>query len=57
MRAKQLKIMIEEVQQFMPFSEVEPLIIDMRENLGTLHQVLNEAQLTLESKLMNLQVH
>merc|ERR1712198_42112 len=57
MRAKQLKIMIEEVQQFMPSSEVEPLIIDMRENLGTLHQVLNEAQLTLESKLMNLQVH
>merc|ERR1712198_728894 len=56
MRAKQLKIMIEEVQQFMPFSEVEPLIIDMRENLGTLQQVLNEAQLTLESKLMNLQV-
>ena len=57
MRAKQLKIMIEEVQQFVTFSEVEPLIIDMRENLGTLHQVLNEAQLTLESKLMNLQVH
>ena len=57
MRANQLKLMIEEVQQFMPFSEVEPLIIDMRENLGALHQVLNEAQLTLESKLMNLQVH
>ena len=31
------------VAYFANDSEVEPLIIDMRENLGTLHQVLNES--------------
>ena len=56
-RAGQLEQLLREVSQFGGFTDVEPLVTDMKANLGSLHQVMEEAQLSLSSRLRNLQVH
>ena len=55
-RSDQLKHMIEDIGKFQGFSDVEPLVVDMRSNLGTLHEVMQDAQQCLALKLKNLQV-
>ena len=48
--------MLKEVQQFVGFADVKPLVQDMTSNLGSLHGVIEEAQQCLEDRLKTLQV-
>ena len=48
--------MIEDVGKFQGYSDVEPLVEDMQSNLGTLYEVMQDAQQCLALKLKNLQV-
>merc|ERR1712029_1029889 len=54
-RTEQLKNMVEDVGKFQGYSDVEPLVEDMQSNLGTLYEVMQDAQQCLAMKLKNLQ--
>merc|ERR1712227_87593 len=54
-RTEQLKNMIEDIGKFQGYSDVEPLVEDMQSNLGTLYEVMQDAQQCLALKLKNLQ--
>ena len=55
-RSSQLEKMINEIDNLVTYSDVEPLVLDMKGNLTTLLKVLEEAQQSLDLKLKNLQV-
>ena len=48
--------MIRDMEQFTVYPDVEPLVADMKDNLGSLQSVMKEAQECLMNKLKNLQV-
>ena len=55
-RSSQLEGMIREIDNLVSYTDVEPLVADMKENLTTLLKVMEEAQQCLDLKLKNLQV-
>merc|ERR1711976_830838 len=55
-RSSQLEGMIREIDNLDSYTDVEPLVADMKENLTTLLKVMEEAQQCLDLKLKNLQV-
>ena len=55
-RSSQLEGMIREIDNLVSYTDVEPLVADMKENLKTLLKVMEEAQQCLDLKLKNLQV-
>ena len=55
-RSSQLEGMIGEIDNLVSYTDVEPLVDDMKENLKTLLKVMEEAQQCLNLKLKNLQV-
>ena len=55
-RSSQLEKMINEIDNLVTYSDVEPLVLDMKGNLTTLLKVMEEAQQCLDLKLKNLQV-
>ena len=55
-RSSQLEKMINEIDNLVTYSDVEPLVLDMKGNLTTLLKVMEEAQQSLDLKLKNLQV-
>ena len=55
-RSSQLEGMIREIDTLVSYTDVEPLVADMKENLTTLLKVMEEAQQCLDLKLKNLQV-
>ena len=55
-RSSQLDEMIKEIDNLVSFTDVEPLVADMKDNLTTLLKVMEEAQQCLDLKLKNLQV-
>ena len=55
-RSSQLEKMINEIDNLVTYSDVEPLVLDMKGNLTTLLNAMEEAQQCLELKLKNLQV-
>ena len=55
-RSSQLEGMIAEIDNLVSYTDVEPLVDDMKENLKTLLKVMEEAQQCLNLKLKNLQV-
>ena len=55
-RSLQLEGMIGEIDNLVSYTDVEPLVDDMKENLKTLLKVMEEAQKCLNLKLKNLQV-
>lgn len=48
--------MIREIDNLVSYTDVEPLVADMKDNLTTLLKVMEEAQQCLDLKLENLQV-
>merc|ERR1712045_135293 len=54
-RSHQLENMIRDMEQFTVYPDVEPLVADMKDNLGSLQSVMEEAQECLMNKLKNLQ--
>jgi len=56
LRSTQLEHLLKEVQQLVSYADVQPLVQDMTENLGSLHNVMSDAQRCLEHRLKNLQV-
>ena len=55
-RSSQLEEMIREIDNLVSYTDVEPLVADMKNNLTTLLKVMEEAQQCLDLKLENLQV-
>ena len=55
-RSSQLEGMIGEIDNLVSYTDVEPLVDEMKENLKTLLKVMEEAQQCLDLKLKNLQV-
>merc|ERR1719232_2546686 len=55
-RSLQLEEMIREIDNLVSYTDVEPLVADMKNNLTTLLKVMEEAQQCLDLKLENLQV-
>ena len=55
-RSSQLGGMIGEIDNLVSYTDVEPLVDEMKGNLKTLLKVMEEAQQCLDLKLKNLQV-
>merc|ERR1712176_1016763 len=55
-RSSQLEGMIGEIDNLVSYTDVEPLVDEMKGNLKTLLKVMEEAQQCLDLKLKNLQV-
>merc|ERR1712061_932992 len=54
-RSHQLENMIRDMEQFTVYPDVEPLVADMKDNLGSLQSVMKKTQECLMNRLKNLQ--